>query len=398
MTIQTAKNTIEVRAPATLSRRLRLGMVGGGEGAFIGGVHRIASRIDDRYELVAGALSSDPERARSSGAKLHIAPERVYPSFEEMAQKEQQRSDPVDVVAIVTPNHVHYRVARTMLEAGFHVICDKPMTTSVEDSARLLQVVQDTGKLFLLTHNYTGYPMVRQAREMVAQGTLGNIRIIQVEYPQDWLTERLEATGQKQASWRTDPNRAGVGGCIGDIGTHAYNLATFVSGLKATEVLGELTSFVEGRALDDDVQILLRYENGAKGTLWASQIAPGNENGLRLRVYGDKGGLEWAQEDPNFMKFTPFGQTTRLITRNGAGASSLANAISRIPGGHPEGYLEAFATLYNDFAEALSAHLLGLPEPDITALLPGVEDGLDGLRFIETAVNSSSQGGVWQKL
>lgn len=398
MTVEAAESQQVLDAPKKLGRRLRLGMIGGGQGAFIGAVHRIAARLDDRYELVAGALSSDPERAKASAEELFIAPDRAYTSFEEMAAKEPLRDDPVDVVAIVTPNHMHYPAACAMLEAGIHVICDKPMTTTSEESEKLVHLVEETGKLFLLTHNYTGYPMVRQAKAMVEAGELGKIRLVQVEYPQDWLTEPIEQSGQKQASWRTDPKRSGAGGCIGDIGTHAYNLASFVSGMKATEVLTELTSFVEGRVLDDDVQMLLRYENGAKGMLWASQVAPGNENGLRLRVYGEKGGLEWVQADPNHLVYSPYGKSSYRITRGGPDATDAANSVSRIPGGHPEGYLEAFATLYNEFADVLSARILGQPEPDCSKQLPTVADGLDGLKFIETAVKSSQNGGSWQKL
>ncbi|MTI18050.1 Gfo/Idh/MocA family oxidoreductase [Rhodobacteraceae bacterium RKSG542] len=383
---------------ARLGRRLRLGMVGGGQGAFIGAVHRIAARLDDRYELVAGALSSAPERAKASASELYISPDRAYASVEEMVEKEAGRTDRVDVVSIVTPNHLHFPAAKLLLEAGFHVICDKPMTTSAEESAELVEIVKRTGKLFMLTHNYTGYPMIRQARAMVQDGAIGKLRIVQVEYAQDWLTEPLEQTGQKQASWRTDPKRSGAGGCIGDIGSHGYNLANFVSNEKPSELLGELSHFVDGRVLDDNVQILLRYGSGAKGALWASQVAPGNENSLRLRVYGDKGGLEWAQEDPNYLFYSPFGQPTQKLTRGGNGAGDPAQAVSRIPGGHPEGYLEAFGSLYNQFAEVLSAHILGNPAPDCAALLPSVEDGLDGLRFIEAAVASSSEGGVWKRL
>ncbi|KZK77819.1 putative oxidoreductase YvaA [Pseudovibrio sp. W64] len=398
MTVEAAEPQQVLNIPKKLGRRLRLGMVGGGQGAFIGAVHRIASRLDDRYELVAGALSSDPTRAKASAEELYISSDRAYTSFEEMAEKEPLRDDPVDVVAIVTPNHMHYPAARAMLEAGIHVICDKPMTTTSEESEKLVQLVEETGKLFLLTHNYTGYPMIRQAKAMIEAGELGRIRLIQVEYPQDWLTEPIEQSGQKQASWRTDPKRSGAGGCIGDIGTHAYNLATFVSGMKATEVLAELTSFVEGRVLDDDVQMLLRYENGAKGMLWASQVAPGNENGLRLRVYGDKGGIEWVQADPNHLVYSPYGKSSYRITRGGPDAIEAANAVSRIPGGHPEGYLEAFATIYNEFADVLAARILGQSEPECSKLLPTVSDGLDGLNFIETAVKSSQNGGAWQKL
>ena len=292
---------IEGKGEGKLGRRLRLGMVGGGQGAFIGAVHRIAARLDDRYELVAGALSSDPARARASAAELRIAPERAYASFEEMAQKEAARDDGIDAVAIVTPNHLHHPAAKAFLEAGIHVICDKPMTTTVDDALDLVRTVRRTGLVFGLTHNYTGHPLVREARERVAAGELGAIRVVQAEYPQDWLTTRLEATGQKQAAWRTDPAQSG-GGAIGDIGTHAYNLAGFVTRARRRESLcADLSTFVAGRRVDDNCNVLLRYAGGARGMLWACQVAPGNENALRVRVYGDKGGLEWQQEAPDLL-------------------------------------------------------------------------------------------------
>lgn len=382
----------------TVARRLRLGMVGGGRGAFIGGVHRIAARLDDQYELVAGALSSDPERARQSAADLHIAPERSYASFAEMAQHEAARPDGIDVVAIVTPNHLHHAAARAFLDAGIHVICDKPMTRTVEESEELVAAVARSGRVFVLTHNYTGYPMVRQAREMVAAGELGAIRVVQVEYPQAWLTTRLEATGQKQAEWRTDPERSGAGGSLGDIGTHAFNLAEFVTGLCCTELAAELSIFVPGRQLDDNAQVLLRFAGGARGVLWSSQIAPGNENALRLRVYGEAGGLEWVQESPNLLAHSPLGQPRRMITRGSDAASPAAVHATRIPAGHPEGYLEGFAQLYRDAAELIRARDEGrTPDPN-TALLPGVHDGVRGMRFIAAAVASSRANASWMKI
>ena len=377
--------------------RIRLGMVGGGQGAFIGGVHRIAARLDDRYELVAGALSSEPARAKASARELGLAEERAYGSYEEMAKAEAARPDGIEAVSIVTPNHMHAPVARAFLKAGIHVICDKPLTTTLAEARDLVALVRESGRLFIVTHNYTGYPLVRQARALVASGALGTLRLVQVEYAQDWLTEKTEATGQKQAAWRTDPKQAGAGGALGDIGTHAYNLASFVTGLKLKELCAELTSFVEGRALDDDVQILLRFEGGAKGALWASQVAPGNENGLKLRVYGSKGGLEWAQENPNQLWFTPFGEPKRLLTRGGAGALSEAARVTRIPSGHPEGYLEGFATIYSEAADAIIA-ARGGAKPDPAVTYPTVEDGLAGMAFIEAAVASSRAGGRWTSL
>ena len=377
--------------------RIRLGMVGGGQGAFIGAVHRIAARIDDQSELVAGALSSDPERASASAQELGIAADRSYASYEEMAQAEAARPDGIEAVSIVTPNHLHAPIARAFLNAGIHVICDKPLTTSVKEAEELVRLVEKSGKLFVLTHNYSGYPMIRQARSMVADGELGDIRVIQVEYPQDWLTERSELSGNKQAEWRTDPARSGAGGAIGDIGTHAYHLAGFVSGLETEQVLAQLTSFVEGRSLDDDVQIMLRYKGGARGSLWASQVAVGNENGLKLRIYGSKGGLEWTQADPNYLWFTRFGEPKQLITRGGAGANAAASRVTRIPGGHPEGYLEGFATIYTEAAHAIRAARIGA-KPDDQVLYPTVYDGLDGMRFIEASVASSQAGNQWTRL
>jgi predicted dehydrogenase len=287
---------IEASGYDSTGGRIRLGMVGGGQGAFIGAVHRIAARIDGQFELIAGALSSEPARAKASALELGIAAERSYGSFEEMARAEAARPDGIEAVSIVTPNHVHAPAARAFLEAGIHVICDKPMTTTVAEAQGLVDLVEKSGKVFVLTHNYTGYPMVRQARVMIAQGELGDIRVVQSEYPQDWLTERAELSGSKQAEWRTDPKRSGAGGAIGDIGTHAYHLAAFVAGLETDALLAQLTTFAPGRLLDDDVQILLRYKGGARGMLWASQVAVGNENGLKLRIYGTKGGLEWTQD------------------------------------------------------------------------------------------------------
>ncbi|MGX1169370.1 putative dehydrogenase [Bradyrhizobium sp. USDA 372] len=378
-------------------RRIRLGMVGGGQGAFIGAVHRIAARIDDQFVLVAGALASDPVRAKASAKELGIADGRAYGSFEEMARAEAARADGIEAVAIVTPNHMHSPVAKAFLEAGIHVICDKPLTTTVAEAEELVALVRKTGKVFVVTHNYTGYPMIRQARAMIANGDLGEIRLVKAEYLQDWLTEPLETTGQKQAAWRTDPARSGAGGCIGDIGTHAYNLACFVTGLALDELLAQLSTFVEGRRLDDDVQILLRWKGGAKGMLWASQVAVGNENGLTLRVYGSKGGLEWAQENPNHLWFTPYGRPKQLLTRGGAGTLADAARVSRIPSGHPEGYLEGFATIYAEAARAIRAAQAG-QKPDPEVIFPTAEDGLAGVQFIDAAVKSATSKGAWVRM
>jgi predicted dehydrogenase len=378
-----------------LGRRLRLGMVGGGPGGFIGAVHRIAARLDDRFELVAAALSSNPERARAAALDLYIAPERAYGSFAEMAAAEASRKDRIDVVSIVTPNHLHYPAAKAFLEAGIHVICDKPLTTTLEDALDLERTVRRTGLLFAVTHNYTGHPMVRQAREMVASGELGPIRVVQVEYAQDWLSTPLEKTGQKQALWRTDPALSGPGGSLGDIGTHAYNLACFVSGLTCQELAAELSSFVPGRRVDDNVQIMLRFAEGARGLLWASQVAPGNQNNLRLRVFGEKAGIEWRQEDPNCLWFAALGKAPSLIYRAGPAASPVAAHASRVPSGHPEGYLEAFAQLYADMAEQISARIEGRPTDPLSLLVPTVEDGVAGMRFISAVVESSRRNSAW---
>jgi predicted dehydrogenase len=377
---------------------IRYGMVGGGQGAFIGGVHRIAARLDGEFQLVAGALSSDPARAKASAAELGLDAARSYGSFQEMAKAEAKRGDGIEVVAIVTPNHMHFAPAKAFLEAGIHVICDKPLTSSLADARRLAAIVEKSGKVFVLTHNYTGYPMIRQAREMVRKGDLGDIRVVQAEYPQDWLTTRIEASGQKQAAWRTDPKQSGVGGSTGDIGTHAYNLARFVSGLELDSLAADLDSFVGGRLLDDNAHVLLRFKGGAKGMIWASQVAPGNENGLKLRVYGSKGGLEWTQADPNYLWYTPFGEPKRLLTRAGAGASPVAARVSRVPSGHPEGYLEGFANIYQEAARAIRAARRRGGKPPKDVIFPTVQDGVEGVAFVEACVKSSKKNGAWTKL
>ena len=376
--------------------RIRLGMVGGGNDAFIGGVHRIASRIDDRYELVAGALSSTPEKSAASAKALGIS--RSYGSFEEMAEAEAAREDGIEAVSIVTPNHVHFAAAQAFLSKGIHVICDKPLTSTMEDAKAMEQAVVSSDALFVLTHNYTGYPMIRQARAMIQAGELGDIRIVQAEYPQDWLTSPMENEGLKQAEWRTDPARSGAGGSIGDIGTHAHNLACFVSGLKVESIAADLHSFGAGRTLDDNAHMMLRFAGGARGMLWSSQVAPGNENALKLRVYGSKGGLEWSQEDPNYLWFTPHGEPKRLLTRGGVGANDAAAAVSRIPGGHPEGYLEGFATIYNEAADAIRAVQGGADRKSAMGVLPGIEAGMDGMTFINACVTSSTKDAAWVKL
>src|SRR5579871_5348820 len=310
---------VEGRSDAAAGRNIRYGMVGGGQGAFIGAVHRLAARMDDNYVLVAGALSSERKRALASAAELGLAPERSYGSYKEMAEKEAARADGIEAVSIVTPNNTHAPIATAFLNAGIHVICDKPLSLTAAEARDLVKLTKKTGKIFALTHNYTAYPMIRQARAMIAAGELGDLRVVQAEYAQDWLTEPLEKTGQKQAKWRTDPKQSGAG-ALGDIGTHAYNLACFVTGLKLEALLADVGTLVKGRRNDDNNHILLRWKGGARGSIWASQVAPGNENNLSLRIYGTKGGLEWRQEDPNYLWFSLLGQTPRLITRGGAGA------------------------------------------------------------------------------
>ncbi|MBL9010159.1 MAG: Gfo/Idh/MocA family oxidoreductase [Alphaproteobacteria bacterium] len=376
--------------------RLSLGMIGGGEGAFIGAVHRMAARLDGRWSLVAGAFSGDAGRSRAFGRTLGLGEERCYGDWRAMAQTEAARSDRIDAVAIVTPNHLHHGPARAFLDAGIAVICDKPLTTCLADALDLAAAAARTGTPFVLTHNYSGYPMVRQMRAMVAAGALGAIRVVQAEYAQDWLARPLP--GNKQADWRGDPDRAGPGGALGDIATHAYHLATFVLGAPADQVSAETSRFVEGRRLDDDVQLRLRWRNGARGQLWASQVAVGAANGLRLRVYGANGGLEWAQEDPDMLRHTPLGEPPRILRRGGPGLSAAAQAATRIPAGHPEGYLEGFAQIYADAADLVSAHRTGQTPPPTVLDLPGVSAGVEGVRFIEAAVRSAAADGSWTAL
>ena len=371
--------------------RLKLGMVGGGQGAFIGAVHRMAARLDDQWELVAGALSSDPERALTSSRQLGISDDRSYSNFAAMAKAEAERADGIDAVAIVTPNHVHAGPAISFLNHGIHVICDKPLSATLDQARDIAHAVKESGKCFVLTHNYTGYPLVRQARHMIAAGELGDIRVVQVEYAQDWLAEEIS---NKQADWRTDPAKSGAGGCIGDIGTHAINLATFVTGLEVKEVAADLDIFVPGRGLDDNAQVFLRFGGGAKGMLWSSQVAVGNENNLTLRIYGSKAGIEWSQENPNVLLFTRFGEPKQVLTRGGPGTSS---ADTRIPPGHPEGYLEAFGTIYADAAKLIRAH-----DRKSDALqsdpLPNINDGVFGMAFVSACVKSSDNNSAWVKV
>jgi predicted dehydrogenase len=373
--------------------RIRLGMVGGGEGAFIGAVHRHAARFDDRFELLAGALSSSAEASQRSGRALGL--ERIYDDYQQMATAESARDDGIEAVCIVTPNHMHAPVARAFLEAGIHVICDKPVTIHSEDARMLKALAEERGLLFAVTHNYSAYPMVRHAQQMVREGALGDIRVVQVQYAQDWLAAPLEQSGQKQAAWRTDPAKAG-GGAIGDIGSHAWQLADTITGLRLESLAAQLSSFVPGRVIDDDVQVLLRYKGGARGMLWASQVAPGCTNELRIRVVGSAGGIEWAQEQPNELYWTPLGEPTRIVTRGSAAMNAAGARTSRIPAGHPEGYIDAFGALYNEIAMHLLARRHG-GDPG-AAQFPTIDDGLRGVLFIETVQASSRTGGSWTSM
>lgn len=378
-----------------MHRKIKMGMVGGGQGAFIGAVHRMAAALDGQIELVCGAFSSDPARSKASGEALFLPEERVYGSYEEMiiAEKALPEGERMDFVAIVTPNHIHFGPAKMALEHGFHVICDKPLCFSMEEALELESLVHQTGLLFALTHNYTGYPMVKQARAMIQAGEIGEIRKVVAEYPQGWLSTFLEGSDQKQAAWRTDPSRSGIAGAMGDIGTHAENLAEYITGLQISELCADLSTFVPGRKLDDDGNVLLRFHNGAKGVLFASQIAAGEENNLKIRVYGEKGGLEWSQMEPNTLIVRWLNNPTQLL-RTGVGSLyPSANAHARIPAGHPEGYLEAFANIYRNFAHCVQARLANTAPDPILADFPGVEDGVRGMRFIEKVVESSQRGG-----
>lgn len=378
-----------------MTRRLRLGMVGGGQGAFIGAVHRLAARMDDHYELVAAALSSDPERAAASATELKLP--RSYSDYREMAQQESARPDGIEVVAIVTPNHLHAPVATAFLEAGIHVICDKPLAMTLKEGKALAALATQRQRLFAVTHTYSGYPMVRHARALVAAGELGELRYVQVEYLQDWLSEPLEASGNRQAAWRTDPERTGRAGCLGDIGTHAWQLAAFVSGQLPETISAELHTFVPGRRVDDHVQVWMRYANGARGSLIASQVASGEENRLVLRLYGSRASLVFSQEEPNQLWFTPLAGQAQRLTR-GRTASPAATHATRVPAGHPEGYLEAFAQLYTDAALRIHAMQAGVSPPPETDDLPTVEEGVNGMRFIDAVLDSHHAEGAWVPL
>jgi predicted dehydrogenase len=372
------------------NRRLRAGIIGGGKGSFIGAVHRVASELDGQAQVIAGAMSTDPQRAAESAKAWFL--ERSYDRYEEMAEKEASRPDGIDFVIIATPNHMHFPVAKAFLEHGIHVISDKPLSFSLEEARTEVALVEKSNLIFALTHNYTGYPMVRQARDLVRSGALGDIRKVLVEYMQGWLIDAQESQGNKQAAWRTDPTKSGIAGCVGDIGTHGENLLEYITGLKIASLSADLTTFVPGRQLDDDANILLRMENGAKGILTCSQIAAGEENNLNIRVYGTKAGLEWHQMEPNTLIFKPQGQPVQIYRANGPYTSEDARSLARLPGGHPEGYYEAFANIYrNAIADIRRVESGEKPQGGY----PTVYDGLRGMLFITKAVESSRKGATW---
>jgi predicted dehydrogenase len=383
------------------TRKLRMGMVGGGQGAFIGGIHRVAAALDGQIELVAGVFSRDFQNTQATGRSLYLDPTRLYKTAAEMAAAEAARpsSDRIDFVSIVTPNDAHFAPAKAFLESGFHVVCDKPLTLTLEEAEELARVVEKCGRVFALTHNYTGYPLVRHARHLFRSGQMGTVRKVIVEYLQDWLMEPLEKQGSKQAAWRTNPAESGIGGAIGDIGTHAFNLVEYVTGDRVNGVSADLSTFLPDRQLDEDVNALLRFQNGGKGVLTVSQVATGEENGLRLRVYASKGAILWAQENPNYMDVYRHGRPRETLSRaRSEYLDSSATAATRTPWGHPEGYLEAFANIYGGAIDAIRRHIDGRPVPPADYDFPTVRDGVRGMRFIYASVESSKKGGAWVSL
>lgn len=377
--------------------KLRLGMIGGGQGAFIGAVHRIAARMDDQYELVCGAFSSDPAKSKASGLLLNIKEDRIYNSWQELIECEKQlpEEERVQVISIVTPNHVHFTPAKEALENGFHVILDKPATFSLQEAKDLQKIIEQTGNLFCLTHTYTGYPMVKEAKQFVVSGKLGEIRKVYVEYPQGWLSKYEEGGDNKQASWRTDPTKSGIAGAMGDIGTHAFNLCEYVSGLEITKLCADINIVVKGRQLDDDGAVLLKFNNGASGVLVATQVAAGEENNVRIRIYGEKGGIEWQQADANTLQVKILDQPVEIWRTGGSYTSSSAQQNTRTPAGHPEGYLEAFANLYRNFAFTVKAKIAGnTPKPEYLDF-PGIKEGVRGMAFIENVIASGKSDKKW---
>jgi predicted dehydrogenase len=381
-------------------RKLRMGMVGGGEGAFIGAVHRMAAALDQQIELTAGCFSRDRENSHRTGRALYLDPARCYASYEEMAAREARLppDERIDFVSIVTPNHLHFPIAKTFLAAGIHVVCDKPMTASLDDAERMVQAVESSGLVFALTHNYTGHPLIRHARHLFRSGAMGTVRKVIVEYLQDFLMVPHEKLGQKQAAWRVDPAQSGEGGTLGDVGTHCVNLLEYVTGEPITELCADKTTFLPDRVLDEDVNALLRLRRGGKGVLTISQVATGEENGLRLRVYASEGAVVWEQENPNVLQLFRYGQPRQTLTRGQGDLAPEAAACTRVPTGHPEGYLEAFATIYDGVARAIRSHLDGRPLKTDEYDFPTVYDGLRGMKFIHAAVASANGGGVWVKI
>ncbi len=374
-----------------LNRKLRMGMIGGGPGSFIGAIHRIAANMDGEIELVCGAFSSDAEKSKQTGASLYLPPERVYGSYKEMIRRETElpANERMDFVSIVTPNHFHFEPAKLALENGFHVVLDKPMTFNLSEAKELQSIVAKSGKYFCLTHTYTGYPLLKEARQQVLSGKFGDIRKIYVEYPQGWLSTLLESSDNKQADWRTDPTKSGASGAIGDIGTHAFNMSEYVTGLKVTKLCADLNIVVEGRKLDDDGSVLLKFNNGASGILFVTQVAPGEDNNIRLRVFGDKGGLDWSHSDANTLYIKWPDKPTEIWRAGESYLGTYAKHNSRTPAGHPEGYLEAFANHYRNFALSVKAQMTGEKPKEEWLDFPGIEDGVRGMAFIETVVNSS---------
>ena len=378
-------------------RKLRMGMVGGGQGAFIGGVHRIAATLDQQIELVAGCFSRDPENTKATGEELYLDPNRCYASYEEMAAAEAKlpESERIDFVSIVTPNNSHFEVAKTFLDAGIHVVCDKPMTFTLEEAQELVKVVEKSGLVFVLTHNYTGHPLVRHARHLFQSGELGTVRKVIVEYLQDFLMVPHEKLGMKQAEWRVDPSRSGIGGTLGDVGTHCLNLLEYVTGDPVTELCADKSTFLPDRKLDEDVNCLLRFKGGGKGVLTISQVATGEENDLRLRIYGSEGAIVWHQENPNYLEVYRYGKPRETMTRGQGYLSEIAGECTRVPTGHPEGYLEAFATIYCGAAKAIRSHIDGKPLETAEYEFPTVYDGLRGMQFIYSSVDSCEKGSAW---
>jgi predicted dehydrogenase len=371
------------------------GMVGGGQDAFIGEVHRKAIAMDGKAELAAGCFSRDFENTKKTGKILGVEIRRLYPTYQEMFEKESQREDGIDFVVIVTPNNTHFPIARSAMEHGMHVVCDKPLTINSRESEQLARMSDEKDLLFCVTYTYTGYPMVKHMKKMIADGELGNIRFVNAEYPQEWLSKPIEKNGQKQSIWRTDPAQSGASNCVGDIGSHIENMVSYLTELNITSLCARLDTFVEGRILDDNASIMVEYDQGAKGLYWSSQIAVGHDNGLRVRIYGSKASLEWLQENPNYCRVSFLGKPTEIISRGRDPMNPLAEKASRVPAGHPEGYFEAFANIYSTFLSALSKKISGNPLSEQNSDYPDVRDGLQGVRFIEKCVQSSQKGAVW---